>query len=108
MPLRMVRNGGGGGKETQFPLLAGLLIEDPDGAHPGLALAVVDFPEVKHLPLDHAPGGAFVLGNAVISVRLAVFEAPVGFEKHTAHNDTPFPQTAIPKVCTKGPKNRTS
>jgi len=104
----MLRNRGGGGKETQLPFLPGRLIKDPDGADPGLPLAVVDFAKVKHLPLNHAPGRPFVFGDAVAGVFLAVFEAPVSFEKHTAIDDTPFPQTAIPKVCITGPKNPTS
>lgn len=68
--LRVVRNRGGGGKETQFPFLTGRLIKYPDGADPGLALAVVDFAKVEHLPLNHAPGRPFVFGDAVVGVFL--------------------------------------
>ena len=101
MALRMGRDFRGGRKQGHGPLRARVLIKHADGPLPGLTLAVVDFPQVKHLPLYHAAGRAFVLRDTKVAVGFSVFEAPVGFEKHTAYKDGPISRNATPGVCTK-------
>ena len=93
-----------GGVDGDVALRLVVFIEDADGLLPCLALTVVDFTEIKHLPLHDSASGAAVLGDAVIAVLFAVLFAPVGFEKHTADKDAAKSPKATLGVCTRGAK----
>jgi hypothetical protein len=65
-------------------------IEGFDQLAPGLALAVIDFAEIQHLPLDHpAAGATLVLDDIPVAMLFAVFEASVESQEHDANQPTP-------------------
>jgi hypothetical protein len=60
-------------------------IEGFDRLTPSLALAVIDFAEIQHLPLNHlAAGAALVLDDIPVAMLFAVFEASIVSQEHDA------------------------
>src|SRR5215475_4085939 len=76
-----------GRKQRQLPVPSAAFIEGFDRLTPSLALAVIDFAEIQHLPLDHfATGAALVLNDIPIAMLFAVFEASVESQEHDANH----------------------
>src|ERR1700761_1489471 len=74
-----------GGKQGQLRRPLGRLVERLDGPAPQRPLAIVDLPQVEHLPLHHlAAGTAPALDNVPIEMILAVFVPSVPLQVHVA------------------------
>ena len=62
-----------------------MVFDHIDGFHPRGLLAVIDFPEVKNLPLDdfvaHRP---VMFNNAPIAMFFSILESWFGAKKHTS------------------------
>jgi hypothetical protein len=79
------RNFAIGRKQRQLPVPLAAFIESFDRLTPSLALAVIDFTEIQHLPLDHlATGTALILDDIPVAMLFAVFEASVISQEHDA------------------------
>ncbi len=71
------------GKEVNLPGGAAALLNRFDGARPGGALAVVDFPQIEQgLLHGTATGHAPVFHHAPVAVLLAVLVSFVGSQEH--------------------------
>src|SRR5882724_518531 len=83
------RNFAIGRKQSQLAMPPAPFIKAFDQLAPGLALAVIDLAEIKHLPLDHlASGAALALDDIPVAMLFAVFEASVESQEH-ANQPTP-------------------
>ena len=84
--LRQLRSFPVLGKQHHLMPLAARLVEHFDAPAPGRSLAVVDFPQVEHLPLHYTlRGPTTVLHDAPITMFLAILYATRAAKKHTAH-----------------------
>jgi hypothetical protein len=73
------------GKQGDLLALSLVASKNINGFTPSSMLVVVNFAEIKHLPLDNAVvRRALVLDNAPVSMFFAVFESAFGPEKHGA------------------------
>src|ERR1700677_2954521 len=71
------------GEQTQFAILAAILVKDFQRPAPGFLLAVVDLAEVQNLPLRTIPtAGAAILDDAEVSMRFPILAAFVVAQKH--------------------------
>ena len=69
----VLRNALPGGKQRELSMLLAAFVESIDHPAPGLALAVVDLPEIKHRPLYHSTtSAALAFDNAPVTVLFAV------------------------------------
>jgi hypothetical protein len=74
-----------GGKQCYLSALRFVVFKNIDGFAPGSMLAVINFAEIKDLPLNNAVVRcAPVLDNAPVSMFFAVFKAAFSPEKHRA------------------------
>jgi hypothetical protein len=73
------------GKQSHLATVSFVALKNINGFTPGCVLVVIDFAEIKHLPLDNTVVGcALILDNAPVSMFFAVFESAFGSEKHKA------------------------
>ena len=72
-----------GGKQGHLPALTIVALKNINGFTPGSMLAIINFAEIKHLPLNNAAARrALVLDDAPVSVFFAVFESALRPEEH--------------------------
>jgi hypothetical protein len=73
-----------GGKQREPSLLPARLVKRLDALQPRRTLAVIDLTEIEHMPIDHTPAREPpLLGNAPITVLIAVFDASMALQIHT-------------------------
>src|SRR5260370_27910786 len=74
-----------GGKQGHLGRPLCRLVERLDDPAPRRPLAIVDLPQIEHLPLHHlAPGAALTLYNVPVDMLFAVFASPVPLQVHAA------------------------
>jgi hypothetical protein len=79
----MFGHGTVGRKQRQTNLLLAYVIKNFDALEPTFLLAVVDFTQIKHVPLhDTTPAAPTAFNDGPVTMFFAIFDSAVTFQMH--------------------------